>query len=338
MASLQPTEDWRMRSHKPRVSAARGFLAPGYSTSQAAIAAVIGNFGVRPGAVHPDDPYMFVTMDGLEARNQDGPTTWIVTVAYAYLASTYSAGQDAEPLLRPTRWLIQPGLDSINIDMDVYGNPIANSAGVPFEPKRTDMIRTLFIRATRFYSNYAIGTALKYMNKTNASPVTIKSLGIVPAGCLKCNLIAPTQEIVLDQPQPIEVVHEFEVRGEIVTGDNLDPGFALAEIDKGSAGWYYKNNIAYQGDFSTPDPADSTQYINRTSEVLLDGTGAPLPQEITAGVRIGTGNSSSVNTPNRAPQGKELPITVQRRPTDKAIRLLFTVKKSIDFGPLIAGL
>ena len=350
MATLPPTEDWRQASHTPLQRAHRTFVAPGYTTATDAINAVTAKFAIRYGSALSSpkitDPNMYVAMGGVSVKTLDGPTTWQVDVEYAYLANTYSTGQDGPPLERPTEWDITPGLDSVEVDADIFGNPIANSAGIPF-PKRQKTIRTLFIRATRYYPNFSIATALKYMNKINASPVRIKSLGTVGWGAIKCTMIAPVGKIILDQLSPIQVVHEFEVRNVLVSGEAREPGFMLVEIDKGGSGWYMKGGKYCQGDFSIPDPKTvtdvlpyGTDYITKSGETLLNGDGYPIFSELDAGVRIGEGPTATVQQTIAPPPDRRLDTAqvMRQKGVGEAVRLLFQVEQEIDFGPLIAGL
>lgn len=333
MASQTPTERWSDRTYTPLQGATRTFDVPGYDTSTAAIAAVINNFGVRPGAPHPDDPFMYVTMGGINARNNEGPTTWIVSCNYGYLAQTSGLGQ-ANPLQNPTRWAFTLGLESINVDADASGEPITNSAGTPFDPKETRTINTLQVTATRFYPNFSIALALRYMNRVNASPIQMKSLGTIPKGCIKCQLICPSNEIVLSQPSPIEVVHRFEIRGKMVSGIDSDPGFWLRQLDEGTTGWYLGDDQQfYEEEFSVRDAENvASAYKIKTNKTLLNGTGVPRDPT----VKLGRGTAPK--TPHATNPEFQLGRNVGISQKPKATYLYFWVEDLVDFGPLIAGL
>lgn len=342
MAAQQPTEIWSQRGYTRNTSAQRVFIAPGYTTAAAAEAAVIGNFGVQPGAPHPDDQYLYVTFGGITCRNEGGPTTWIVNVPYTPIPQSVGTN---DPLLRDTRWEITNALESIAIDVDRFGNPITNSAGTPIDPKPTRTINTLQISAFRYYPNYSISTALQYMNKVNASAIQVKSLGLVPAGCMKCLMIQPTNPIILTKPAPIEVVHRFEIRGALVSGVADDPAYALRFLDQGYSGWYKDAQGRFQpGEFSEKDPRTANnatpEYINRSQITLMNGRGGPLDYFVMQGQPVMIGEGQNPKTPEEVGPSQHVPDLQQvRRVYKNGVAFLhFDAEDRIEFAPLISGL
>lgn len=330
MPALDPTERWAERSITPQQGATRAFDCCGYVTGAAAIGSVVNKFAIRTGAIHPEDPTMFVALGGVTARANEGPQTWIVTVTYVYLAQ--SKGQDADPLARPTRWQIVPSEISVSAELDRYKNLVGNSAGAAADPPFPRNVKVLEIIATRYFPNYSIAYGLQFMNGVNASDVPIKSLGTVPAESIMCTFIAPTSEIILEYPQPIEVVHKFQVRGPKISGDANDPAFRLRMIDKGFSGWYVGTSGAtVQGDFSDPDPENSGRYRIRSSPTLLDGYGKPIDPNI----KIGVNGMDPQRTPDKfLPRDTE----VKRVGTGYAVALEFGEEQKVDFAQIIANL
>jgi hypothetical protein len=339
MPTLEPTEMWTGKEYSPFLSAQRAFICPGYADEGAAINAVFGRFGCRPGTPHRLNPALFAT-NGVQARTQDGPTTWIVIVPYSYLQGAQSQGSDLEPLLRPTRYLIEPGISSELVDVDAYGNAYTTSAGFPFDEQHYRPFRSLRITATRYYPNYDIALGLKYMNKINLTPVNIKSLGTVQKGQMYCEFIGPTSEIILTQPAPIEVKHVFEIRGPLVSGAADDPSFRYRRLDAGRQGWYQDSSSNFQPeDFSSPDPSRSNAtykyYRSRTAPTPLNGAGQPIDNTVKLGEGI------SPKTPVNPPNNRKLagsPSGPERKLIGNYYYLLFTEFNTIDFGPLLAGL
>lgn len=339
MATLPPTELWTEREYAPFQSAQRAFICPGYADGGAAINAVYAAFGCRPGTPHPLNPSVFATI-GVQVRNRDGPTTWIVIVPYNYLQGAQSSGAELEPLLRPTRYLIEPGISSEQVEVDAYGNTYMNAAGFPFEEQHYRPMNSLKITATRFYPNYNIALGLKYQKKTNAVPVQINTLGTVQTGQMYCEFIGPTQEIILSQPAPIEVKHVFEVRGPLVSGAADDPSFRYRRLNSGTQGWYKDASGALQAEeFSCPDPSRSssgkTYYKTCSAPTPLKPDGTPIDSN----VRLGEGLSPK--TPVSPPANRTL-AQFPQGPEFQLIKgfyyLVFTDINTIDFGPLLSGL
>lgn len=332
--SQTPTERWSDRQYSPKQSAYRAFDAPGYPNSVAAINAVISNFGTRPGVTHPDDNSLFVTMEGLSARNNGGPTTWIVGVGYKYLAA--ADGQDLTPLDRRTRWDIDIGTATAITDHDIYGNPLANAAGGPYEPAPFD-IATIVVTARKYFPNFSINYALRFLNHVNYTPVTLTSFGTLGPLQLKCTAFTPTTTIILTQELPIEVMIRFEVRNSRLAGQPNDPGFVLRKKNQGFRGFFQDSSgKVQQGDFSIPDPTHETIYINVTEPVLLDEVGRPIDSR----VRIGEGKSPQ--TPVAAPPntfGVPDPQLVRRTKGPAGVTFMeFIMDQPTDFGELFAAL
>lgn len=329
-----PTEQWSGEDFAPYKNSRRSFICPGYASGAEAIVAVYGRFGCKPGSQHPKNPNLFATLD-VSARAEDGPTTWIVTVPYAYLTAAQAEGGELEPLLKPTRYRILPSLVQEESDVDAFGNPYTNSAGFPIDPDQRTF-NALTIIATRYYPTYSIGHALKYMNMVNANPVDVKTLGKVERGQMKCTFIGLTEEVTLMKPVPLEVEHHFEIRGPLVSGVATDPGFRRRVLDAGRQGWYKDASGKYQPeDFSAPDPSKGTSYYKtKSAPTLLNGAGVPRDAE----VRLGEG--SNPKTPVYPSTAYELPLTVERKQMKGGgpVYLYFTNVNEIDFAPLLAGL
>jgi hypothetical protein len=121
-----------------------------------------------------------------------------------------------------------------------------------------------------------------------------------------------------------------------VSGEDEDPGFYLRFLDKGTSGWYRKTSDGkyYQGEFSVPDTTTPGQYKEAPTEILLDGTGRPVDNN----VRVGTGASANVQTPS----AKEVNIDREKVPRrlglGGAVFMNYWVEALVEFGPLLAGL
>lgn len=293
------TERWSDKSYAPKGTSVRTFDAVGFDNEAQAVSATCSKFGCYPGQPHPRDATQFVQMGGVSARTNQGPETWIVSATYSYLppdAVTVAGAGNTSPLQQPTRWRIDPSLESVQVDSDNFGNPLLSSALTPLG-KTSRVIRCLTISAWKYYPNFSIAWALRFMNCVNFNPVTVKSLGVVDPYRMKCTHIGPVEDIVLTQPRPIEVLHQWTIRGATVSGIKNDPGYRQRFLDQSYSGWYQGTDNAFrQGDFSEPEPNNQSFYRTRTVPTLLDGTGKPLDSKI----KIGEGTSPK--SPASAPK------------------------------------
>lgn len=342
--SFNCTEFWSVRTLTWGQSATRAALVVNVTTSTAAIAEAIATLQSGVGASHPQDGRLWVAnQNAITAAPEGGPTTWRVTFNYTRKdgATGGAAGSD-ELLRKPTRWRWANGLTAHEIDNDVYGNPIANSAGIPFRPKATREYPTLTLEAYKYVSRFELPLSLQFMGKLNTNTFTIAQFGTVQPGQVRCLFIGPTQDFVEvkdgEQP-PVEVRHVFEIRNMAVSGVAGDPGFKLRAMDKSRKGWFADTEgKLLSGEFTVKAPkapgASESLYVPVSDEILLDGMGQPLDENI----GIGEGPQSKVKTPAISPDYcRPSTVTVDRPKGEGGPAYLnFDIYYSVDFSPLIA--
>jgi hypothetical protein len=333
MAVLRPTEDWEQRELVRGKSARRGFVAPGYTRAQQAIDAVVGNFGVRPGSSHPDDPSLLIPMGGISTHNIGGPTTWQVLINYESLTSSEAAaaeGQDVEPVMRKTIWTYEPGTASEVTDVDRHGQALLSSAGTPFRSGAPRTYTTLILEARRFYPAFDSAMATKYMNALNKAPIQMPYVGLCPARTVRVGIIKPTIGMTIGMRQPVEVLHLFEVRGVHISKVPNDPGFDAKFLDASPSGYYSSNDVIdakSPGNFTLPTPEGT--YEPATDEILLDGDGRPLDPA----VKIGTTDPRDPVAITCNPKATRV-----MAPDKSACHLVYEIDREVELAPLLAGL
>jgi hypothetical protein len=321
-------EDWRKFQYVRGRSATRAFIVINATNGEDAIGAT---------GVAFNHPYMLDNNLRAEPNpsvvNEQGPGTYVVTWTYAVPAG--GAYLDPRnPLAQPTRYKFRPATITEDVEVDVYGNPINNTARSPFKPAGRRTYSTLFLTARRYYSSFQIGLALQYMNKTNEAPFTIAGFGQVRAKQCLCNSIYAEEEQIADpsNTQPVMVCHEFEIRSPLISGAATDTGFKMRFRNMGRMGWYDDNGTKRPGPITTQVRTGVWEPVSE--DVMLDARGKPWFD----GYFIGEGE-----TPVACPVGFDrehitLEGFTQVEGGQPSVNLVYEVQPYVDFTPLINAL
>jgi len=192
-----------------------------------------------------------------------------LTVTYTIPAdgSSHGGGED-NPLSQPMRFRWRRTSTQEEVDQDVYGNPILNSARMPFSQPALRQMTNRILECRRYEPYYDLAKSELYENKVNLGTFTITGVVSVGEGFCRCNLIAPTDEYTT-AAEYVEILYELEF-------DLL--GFQSRHIDEGS--------MVHVGSGELKEIYDSSG--NRVSSpILLAGDGTALSSQFRAGSTTG---------------------------------------------------
>lgn len=302
--AVEVIEDWSKESDAGD-SASRGFTVKGALSATHARVADDGTTRIpRRGDLHPTNPGLWA---GLPSATRVGFNLYEVIVSYGQ--DRGSTTDDTDPLAMPPRYRWSIGLQSVEKDVDIDGNPILNSARDPFEqpPQVTDT--QVYLTVTRNVPYFDVARALLYTNTVNQSAVTIPLAGVVNPGQIKCLSIVPAADYTKDSPY-VEEVASFELAPyDLASIRILDQGFFGVVQDGGKP-----------VDLGDAPPGG----------FRLNGLGGVLPNQGTAGGNVLT------NVPgfDAAPTGATVEIYPPGAGLPEAVWLRWQMLKKRDFGLL----
>jgi hypothetical protein len=205
---------------------------------------------------HPDNA-------NLRAYQRDaaqvGPLAWRVTAQYRF--GEFGPGED-DPLNEPIEIDWQFIKETLPIDRDVDNNAIVNSAGDPYDPPPSRVYAHVALVIRRNEPLFSAATALAYIDKVNAAPITIAGAGTLDTEQMLCDMIAPASSYRADA-EYVPVVYRFI----------LKPGtrpHQLRTVDQGRNGWYQ------DGSDTKPGAIVDGEGNPVLADVRLDGTGKPI--------------------------------------------------------------
>lgn len=216
---------------------------------------------------HDADYWSVVTRISPE-RDARYALLWHVTVQYTVIAANTSDGKWPSGLIDITYRLPDVRIWGIAVaevmEKDVYGNPIVNSAGMPFSPRPEDIRYIKAIEITTWLRTYNLTAWAPYEDSTNAFRVW---------GC------DPETLLMAGPPSGTRKVDRLGTYYEIKAEFHWDPdGWDKEYEDRG--------RVQLANDHGTPpspsDPATGTVPITDNAgipvneEVPLDGNGQPL--------------------------------------------------------------
>lgn len=206
-----------------------------------------------PGQAHPENPNLYA---GKPACTRPGFNYYVVTVGYSRDKATEETG--GNPLSEPARYRWTVRNESIEIDTDINGNPILNSAFDPFGQPATGEQEYIHLTVTKNVPTFDVKQAIEFVNSTNDAPVIIPGAGEVNTNNLYCTSIAPTGDYSLEVDY-VNVAYDFDVAdADLGIVRILDQGF---------------NAVQKAGEAPKKVP-------DLTEPVLLDGLGHVFPNKI----------------------------------------------------------
>lgn len=199
-----------------------------------------------------------------------------VSVRYQWMPEGWSenTGND-DPLARPV--VVQWGQGRISEprSWDIYGNPIANSAGDVFDELPNVDRLVLTLRITRWERSFNLFLVNGYVNKINSAAMPAGPYTFAP-GQVLCTFIGPAAEFEAGA-QSIQMAYEFEIRSisAAASGNDLPElvranPFKWWTVDRGTRS-FYDGGGSKIGDLYYAD--DRTEKVS--DAVNLNGQGAP---------------------------------------------------------------
>lgn len=222
------------------------------------------------GAVHPGSSIQFVREKSVSETVS--PLIFRVTVIYrnaAGFTSRKEPDDNVNPLSRDTEISYSFADEDVQIDEDIDGNAITNSAGETPDPPITKTVSDLLIEVVNNESSFSATTAMNYKNKVNSSSF----MGFA-AGLVKCEDYSGTKMYDSVYGEYWQVRKVFRVRYASVGGVNkgwkkrlLDQGFRETDGTDDAGKPKYKAITAAD---------DDGKLIPVSEPVLLNGSGAKL--------------------------------------------------------------
>ena len=167
----------------------------------------------RIGEAHPRYPNMSART--ISTTRKLGPQIYIVSAQYD--TDTGGGGgrdQPDDPRNFAVRFQWSTNLIEEQVEEDIKGNPITNSAGIAFEEAVMETVVQLQLRISRWEPGYSPIWAMQFMNTINEVEFNIAT-GLhstrIPAGTAKLLRMQPTSAYAADA-KLIEIEYMFEFR------------------------------------------------------------------------------------------------------------------------------
>lgn len=174
----------------------------------------------RRGDLHPTNPGLWA---GKPSAKRVGFNLYEVEVQYS--ADRGSTSDDTDPLAQPAEYEWQLGLQSVEKDVDVDGNPLTNSARAGFDQNPSITETQIFLNIKRNLPFFDAVRAIAFTNTVNNADLTIPLAGIVKAGQMKCLSIVPGQAYTVDSEYVSEIARFEIARFDLSMIRLLDVGF-----------------------------------------------------------------------------------------------------------------
>jgi hypothetical protein len=250
-----------------------------------------------------------------------GLTERIVSVRYQWMPAggDPDVGEDDPLNQTPTvTWSIAQRTESI--DRDIYGSPLANSAGDAFDSLPQVNRFGLALTIVRWESFYDVFKARAFFERVNKDLIVAGGVQFLPRTML-CTGIIPADTFKVGQ-SPIPISYSFEIRS---TQSNQQPAsiagrpFAWWVADMGLRSFASGRRNPYDLYRST----DKTQQV--TAAVRLNGSGAPMqPDEFVV-------RTSTTTTAAPVNSVSPLPPSVQKVNAGNAWYLGYDIYEEADF-------
>jgi hypothetical protein len=289
--ALNAIESWAGRRLRPSATgwtAERLWTVAGAASAMEALTAA----GLPTiNSPHPQNSLM--KCSDLDASTPEGPGLWEVRATYSIAPGggdhTDTNNVDATPRLR---WGLT--ITSEEVDRDVDGNAITNSAREPIEPHPQREIYEWTLDYTRNEPFFNLPTATQFQNKINSVEVTILGLTF-EIGTIKVAKILPAEEYTLNASF-VKMVYSLSFR---TYPDVLPVQFfksvdtsphQLWRVDQGYNGWWKDGTTLKRARYVDGD----NKAVN--TPVLLAGNGTPVNTSFVLGEDT-QHSPSNMNTP-----------------------------------------
>ena len=160
--------------------------------------------GVLIGSTHPFTSSLVCKQIGV---TENKLTKCIVIANYGI---SMIVANDPNPLLRAPIVSFKWGKNSQQVDTDINGNPILNSALDAFKSNHSKNFSVRFLRITRYEPFYNESVAAQFVDTINNDSVVLQGITRSP-GQVYCLGIAPAEDYQVGSPY-VRVTYEFEIR------------------------------------------------------------------------------------------------------------------------------
>ena len=230
--------------------------------------------GVLIGSTHPFTSSLVCKQIGV---TENKLTKCIVIANYGI---SMIVANDPNPLLRAPIVSFKWGKNSQQVDTDINGIPILNSALDAFKSNHSKNFSVRFLRITRYEPFYNESVAAQFVDTINNDSVVLQGITRSP-GQVYCVGIAPAEDYQVGSPY-VRVTYEFEIRtpssGGLTALQKRHP-FQPRLLDQGLRAQYQdpdNSNKATLQNFWL----GGTSPQQCTRDVLLNGSGVPLDSTI----------------------------------------------------------
>jgi hypothetical protein len=280
------SERWSDRRFVPGASAVRSWDVVGTTDQNDAINAT----GVGLGDTYSLDDRLEVRTGGIEVTNA-GPFMFRVTTTYTAPQGTSGGTSGGNPLDEPPVVFPEIVEETDYYDLDIFGNPITNSAGVPFAGGLPDSTSYLRITYTRNESNFDLVQALAYTNKLNSDAITMRGItGTILPRQMLCKAIRVKTGYQFNASY-VTTEYVFELRPDypvVIDGLRVS-GWRRRVLDRGRQGFYTESGETKVGDIV--NSADE----KIPDDVPLNGAGYPVDEKLSVYQQAASGTSIPFN-------------------------------------------
>lgn len=314
--------DWRKFNLVRGQSASETYIVTGAANSEEAIAAT----GV---AVN-----QFFKWDNLlkaqaypSVSSPDGPATYNVTWQYSRPQGGGDHDDDKDKTRNPPKVKFIVGTEMIEVDTNIYGKPITNSAASPIRPKYRKAIKTFGFEVYKSLPAWDFGLTRQFMGKLNKSQFQLWGYGnVLPEECM-CDFFGPTNPIQVGSPDPIDVVARFNVRNKSISGETTDYAWKYAVADMGRRAWFLDDTGSLiQAEISSVGTSeDPCAFVPVGDDVALNGQGVPKDTHLVVG------QGQTINPYSIGGRGVEVKQGAGRNPAT----IIYDMYEAVEFQPLL---
>lgn len=282
------TENWsgyRM-SYKPPWNATREFVVTGVTSGSAALVAVDANDSSkkipREKEEHPEGAALLCA--GPEIKERKGTDYWVIACSYGLDDGKIEA-VGGDPLnIKPTyTWEHVEVSEQVDVDLD--GRPILNTAGFPLDGACRPVVYKR-LHVVRNEPSWNVSRSIACENAVNDAIINLGNGVQIAKQHMRCASITPDGSYTAGfRFLPMHYIFE------VIFDDSLGAyPFQHRFLDLSTQGWY-----------SDSGTKRSARFSNGKGELMdeavrLDGTGLPLLSAFT-NVKVGQGNAAAVVPP-----------------------------------------
>lgn len=240
---------------------------------------------------------------------QGGPGPQVKIGIVRYREGDWKSTQDDNPLARPARVSWSRSYEQRTPGFDALGNPIRNTAGLPFNPPPPTpgtILRLTIVRNEAFYDydHYS-----QFVATTNSNRFRFTEETWIEVGNALCEDIIPGNEYNAVNEAYVEMVFRFAIKRPVQpaqgaiwqTGQPLYPHDSHI-ASQGDMGWWDDSGTKRVGPFCD-------QSGNLLGVVDLDADGLPRPPS-TTGEQVYVKGNGVARSPVAPPENiKRLPIS-----------------------------